>query len=173
MANHQVSVTVNAPDEQVYALFSHFNDFPKFMHFVKEVTYSDDQHSHWVADVVGHQHWDAVNEGWVPNQQIGWRSTAGLTNSGTVTFQSQGADTTLVTVNISYDPPIGVVGDIGENLGAGKVFENALQHDLSHFAEMVRNAPTGALDPMSSSYLFHDDSAAAQGSTTNEQNATM
>jgi uncharacterized membrane protein len=40
LADHQASVKVNAPVEQVYALFTHFNDFPKFMHFVKEVTYT-------------------------------------------------------------------------------------------------------------------------------------
>ncbi len=30
-AEHHTSVTVNAPLHQVYSLFSHFNDFPKFM----------------------------------------------------------------------------------------------------------------------------------------------
>jgi uncharacterized membrane protein len=46
ISDHQASVVINAPVEQVYALFSHFNDFPKFMRFVKEVTYDDDAHSH-------------------------------------------------------------------------------------------------------------------------------
>lgn len=41
MAEHHVSVTVKAPVHQVYELFTHFNDFPKFMRFVKEVTYTD------------------------------------------------------------------------------------------------------------------------------------
>ncbi|TMC90547.1 MAG: hypothetical protein E6J11_21325 [Chloroflexi bacterium] len=52
MAEHHVSVTVNAPVHQVYTLFTHFNDFPKFMSFVKEVTYYDDQRSHWVAQIL-------------------------------------------------------------------------------------------------------------------------
>ena len=38
MAQHMASVTVNAPVHQVYQLFSHFNDFPKFMSYIKEVT---------------------------------------------------------------------------------------------------------------------------------------
>jgi uncharacterized membrane protein len=29
MSEQQASVVVNAPVEQVYALFSHFNDFPQ------------------------------------------------------------------------------------------------------------------------------------------------
>jgi len=66
-AAHNASVTVNAPLHQVYALFSHFNDFPKFMSFIKEVTYYDDQTSHWVAEVAGRHEWDAVNDQWIPS----------------------------------------------------------------------------------------------------------
>ncbi len=172
-ATHHASVAVNAPVHQVYTLFTHFNDFPKFMSFVKEVTYYDDQRSHWVADVVGKQEWDAVNENWVPDQQIGWRSTSGVENFGKVTFQPVNSSQTQVDVYINYNPPAGVLGDIGENLGVGGRFEKALQNDLMHFARMVDEAPSGALDPNSSNYLFHGDSAAAKGTTTSSQNETM
>ncbi|HEV2473242.1 MAG TPA: SRPBCC family protein [Chthonomonadales bacterium] len=173
MATHTASVTMNAPVHQVYQLFSHFNDFPKFMFYVKEVTYYDDQRSHWVADVVGRHEWDAVNDNWVENRQIGWRSTDGLQNSGVVRFVPVSDTQTRIDVTINYDPPSGWVGDIGEVFGAGKKFEATLQQDLDNFAEMVAQAPRGALDPNSSSYLFHEDSAAAQGETTEAQNASM
>ena len=80
---------------------------------------------------------------------------------------------TRVNVTINYNPPAGVIGDIGEALGVGKKFEQTLQHDLDNFAEMVAQAPRGALDPNSSSYLFHEDSAAAKGNTTVAQDTTM
>ncbi len=172
-ASHHASVAVNAPVHQVYTLFTHFNDFPKFMSFVKEVTYRDDQNSHWVADVVGRQEWDAVNENWIPDQQIGWRSTSGVENFGKVTFQPINSDQTKVDVFINYNPPVGVLGDIGEKLGVGSNFEKKLQNDLEHFGRMVDEAPAGALDPNSSNYLFHGDSAAAKGTTTGSQNETM
>src|SRR6266487_2630758 len=38
---------------------------------------------------------------------------------------------------------------------------------------MVDQSPPGALDPESSSYLFHSGSAAAKGTTTSRQDATM
>src|SRR5215471_190308 len=38
---------------------------------------------------------------------------------------------------------------------------------------MVDQAPAGALDPQSSSYLFHSGSAVAKGTTTSRQDATM
>jgi uncharacterized membrane protein len=173
LAEHHASVTVNAPVHQVYGLFTHFNDFPKFMSFVKEVTYYDDQNSHWVAEVVGQHEWDAVNESWVEDQQIGWRSIRGLENAGRVTFQPVGSSQTRVDVYITYNPPAGVLGDIGENLGGGSRFDSVLQHDLDNFARMVDQAPPGALDPNSSNYLFHSASAAAKGTTTNRQDATM
>jgi uncharacterized membrane protein len=171
--DHQATVTVNAPAHEVYSMFSHFNDFPKFMTFVKEVTYYDDQRSHWVASIAGTHEWDAVNENWVPDQQIGWRSTSGLDNFGKVTFTPRGTNQTSVTVDIHYDPPAGILGDAGEKLGVGRRFQDALQNDLNHFAQMVDEAPPGTLDPTASNYLFHQDSAAVQHSTTQAQNDTM
>ncbi|HYW53041.1 MAG TPA: SRPBCC family protein [Candidatus Elarobacter sp.] len=173
MAEHSASVTVNAPLHQVYQLYTHFNDYPKFMTFVKEVTYLDDQRSHWVVDVAGTHAWDAVNEDWVPDRHIGWRSVDGLKNSGRVTFEPVGADRTRLTVEVTYEPPAGLLGAIGEVLGAGGQFERRLQHDLEHFAAMVEQAPPGALDPTSSAYLFHGESAAAQGKTTLAQDESM
>ncbi len=173
MAQHAASTTVNAPVHQVYALFTHFNDFPKFMSYIKEVTYYDETRSHWVAEVVGKHEWDAINENWIENKQIGWRSTDGLENSGVVKFTSIEENQTRIDVTINYDPPAGVLGDIGETLGIGKKFEITLQHDLDNFARMVAQAPGGALDPESSSYLFNADSSAAKGQTTVAQNATM
>ncbi len=173
MATHSVSVTVDAPVSQVYQLWTHFSDFPKFMTFIKEVTYIDDQNSHWVADVVGRHEWDAVNDNWIQNKQIGWQSTDGLSNSGVVTFDELGVGQTRINVTVTYDPPAGIVGDIGEALGVGSHFEQALQHDLNHFAEMVNQAPPGALDPTSSAYLFHADSAVGRGQTTEDQDRTL
>ena len=103
MAEHSAAVTVNAPVHQVYQLYSHFNDYPKFMTFVKEVTYLDDQRSHWVVDVAGKHEWDAVNEDWVPDRQIGWRSLDGVSNSGRVLFEPIGTQQTRVTVDVSSD----------------------------------------------------------------------
>ena len=52
-AHHHAAVAVNAPIHEVYSLFTHFNAFPKIMSFVKEVTYLDEQHSHWTTEVMG------------------------------------------------------------------------------------------------------------------------
>lgn len=164
MVQHHAFVSVHAPTHEVYEMFTHFADFPKFMHFVREVDYLDPQQNktHWVADVVGQHEWDAVNENWIPDQQIGWKSVSGLQNEGKVTFQPEGAGQTRVDVYIDYNPPLGILGDIGEKLGAGSRFEHDLQHDLENFARMVDEAPPGALNPDASDYIFHSGSAAVE-----------
>ena len=170
---HGATVTVNAPSFQVFQLFSHFNDFPKFMSYIKEVTYKDTQTSHWVADVVGTREWDAVNENWIDGKQIGWRSIDGLQNHGVVTFEPVGDSQTKVQVTLTYTPPAGMLGDVGEKMGVGGRFEQELQADLDNFAKLVAQTPSGALDPESSSYLFHAASAAVKGITTAAQDATL
>jgi hypothetical protein len=173
MVEHSASVIVKAPVHQVYELFTHFNDFPKFMSFVKEVTYYDAQRSHWVIKALGEYEWDAVNEDWIPDQQIGWRSTRGLRNSGKVKFFALGPERTSVNVYIQYSPPSGPLGSVGERLGVNAYFDAILQKDLNHFARMVEEAPRGALDPMSSHYLFHEESAAKRGEITQRQREAM
>jgi uncharacterized membrane protein len=99
MVEHAASVIVKAPVHQVYELFTHFNDFPKFMSFVKEVTYYDDQRSHWVVQALRQYEWDAVNVDWIADKQIGWRSTRGLENTGKVKFRPLGPERTVQATN--------------------------------------------------------------------------
>jgi uncharacterized membrane protein len=68
-----------------------------------------------VTEVVGRHEWDAVNENWLANRQIGWCSREGLENAGRVSFQPQGPNQTLVTVNNSYNPPGGPPGALDPN----------------------------------------------------------
>lgn len=173
MVEHSASVIVKAPLHQVYELFTHFNDFPKFMGFVEEVTYHDELRSHWVVKVLGRYEWDAVNEDWIPDQQVGWRSTRGLQNSGKVKFYPLGPERTNVAVYIRYTPPTGVLGELGQHFGGNAYFDDVLHKDLRHFARMVEEAPAGALDPMSSHYLFHEESATMKGEITPRQKAVM
>ncbi|MBV9020934.1 MAG: SRPBCC family protein [Ktedonobacteraceae bacterium] len=173
MSEHHASVEVNAPVHQVYSLFTHFNDFPKFMSFVKEVTYYDEQRSHWVAQIMGTREWDAVNEEWIPDRQVAWRSIRGLENRGRVEFSAMEENRTVVDVYLSYTPPAGVLGELVDRAGVDSRFDETLQRDLEHFAQMVEQAPPGTLDPMQSHYLFHSESVIAKGTITQQQRESM
>jgi hypothetical protein len=137
------------------------------------VTYYDEQRSHWVAHVGRDFSWDAVNEDWIADRQVGWRSINGLQNTGKVTFQPLAEQKTAVDIYLQVTPPAGPLGRLAEWLGGDSRFEQELQDDLNHFAQMVEQAPRGTLDPMQSHYLFHNQSAVARGTATERQREAM
>lgn len=126
------------------------------MQCFKEVKYLDKEHrrTHWVADVFGHDVWDAVDEGWIEDRRIGWRSTDGLKNSGSVEFSEAGPGKTWINVQVMYDPPAGFIGEIVNDLAASNRFDEALQECMKEFARLIDNAPPGGLDPNSPDYVF-------------------
>lgn len=146
MGEHSASATVHAPVHEAYEFFTHFNDYPKFLSFIKKVTYHDHDRSHWVADVLGRDEWDAVNQDWKKDQQVGWSSTNGFQNVGTITFQEIGQDETRITMQINFKTPPGVQGD--------EQFQKTLEKDLTDFAQWVNSYPQGALNPNSPHYLL-------------------
>ena len=68
-----------------------------------------------MTEVVWRHEWDAVNENWLANRQIGWCSREGLENAGRVSFQPQDPNQTVVTVNITYNPPGGRLDALDPN----------------------------------------------------------
>lgn len=104
------------------------------MSHVRSVSYIDRERTRWIVNVVGRHEWAARNENWIPERQIGWRSIDGLDNRGLVAFARRTDGTTAIDVMIEYTPPAGMLGAIGEILGAGKAFEQQLRSDLERFA---------------------------------------
>jgi uncharacterized membrane protein len=166
MAEHYASVTIDAPVHQIYSLFTHLNDFPTFMYSVKEVTASDTQRTHWVVHLLQDFEWDAVNEDWIPDQQIGWRSIRGFFTCGKVKFRSIEPGRTMLDVYLHYTPPFGPFGRLLDLLGIGGRINALLKENLAHFARMVEQMPSESLDPLASHYLFHPRSAFASQTLT-------
>jgi len=137
MSQHTASIIVYAPVDRVYELWTRFPDYPAFMSHVRSVSYIDRERTRWVVNVVGRHEWAARNENWIPGRQIGWRSIDGLDNSGLVAFAPRPDGSTAIDVTIEYTPPAGLLGKIGDVLGAGKAFERQLRGDLARFAEML------------------------------------
>jgi len=108
------SVTINAPQEQVYAFWRNFENLPRFMHNLESVEVHDSLRSHWVAKGPAGTtvDWEAeiINE--IPHELIGWRSIDGskVDNAGSVHFTPAADRGTEVKVILRYDPPAGVFG---------------------------------------------------------------
>ena len=173
MTEHNTSTIVRAPVHRAYTLFTQFGDFPKYMQFVREVTYLDERHTHWVVHVWRDFEWVAVHRNWVPDQQIEWRSVSGLKNDGCIKFHELGPNRTMIDVYISYTPPSGPLGSLVDTFSMSEAVTAILRQELHHFARMVEQTPPGGLEPMRSHYLFHPDSAYARGMLTARQKIAM
>ena len=106
------AIRLEVPLEFAYGFWRRFENLPRFMTHLKEVTDLGDGRSHWVAEGPGRMAfaWDAeiINE--VENKVIGWRSIAGseIATAGSVRFSpARQGRSTQVSVNLQYAAPGG------------------------------------------------------------------
>ena len=136
MERIQKSISVDCPLQAVYNQWTQFEDFPRFMEGVKQVTQLDDKRLHWEAEIGGkHKEWNARITEQIPDHRIAWESEAGEPTSGIVTFQPQGSDRTRVNLELFYDPK-GFVESAGDSIG---VVSRRVQNDLEHFKEFIEH----------------------------------
>ena len=143
MSRIEKSIDVNVPLSTAYNQWTQFEEFPRFMQGIEEVQQLDDKRLHWRANIGGkQQEWDAEIVEQVPDQRVAWRSTSGAPNSGVVTFESLGAATTRVNLQLEYTPQ-DAVESAGEAMG---VLSRRVEGDLQRFKEYIesRGAETGA-----------------------------
>lgn len=166
MIEHHASVVVPATADRVFALFSRFEEFPRILGHVRQVTRSTGGSSHWVVNLMGRHEWDARDENWIENRQIGWNSIRGLRNRGLIRFLETDSRHTRVDLHIWYDPPSGTLGDVGELLGAGNALEREMQRDLERLATAVADRDSGKEAPMSDSNAIERVSPSEIDTTT-------
>jgi len=85
-------LVVNAPVDRVYALWTDFAQFPRFMSHVESVTPTGEQQYHWTARFGPRKvEWDAKVVGLVPNRSVTWRSVSGawMARPGSVSRRSR------------------------------------------------------------------------------------
>jgi uncharacterized membrane protein len=141
------TIALAAPVDQAWEVWSHFENFPRFMAHLQEVRSVDDARSHWVA--VGPAglpvEWDAVVTDWVPQQFIGWSSVQGspVETSGQVRFRRVGEGRSEIDIRLTYSPPGGVVGHAVAALW-GSDPKQAMDEDLVRFKSLVEEGKTTA-----------------------------
>lgn len=109
------SITINAPQEELYRFWRDFANLPAFMAHITRVDVHDERHSHWVAsDADGNSvEWNATVTEDRPSEYIAWVSDDGaqLRNSGWVSFRAapNGLGTEVQAL-MAYEPPAGQLG---------------------------------------------------------------
>ncbi len=110
----QKTIAIDAPVEQVFELWSHYENFPRFMSHVREVRGTPNGQSHWVA--VGPAgtavEWDAVVTRYETNRVLAWKTLPSsiVAHSGIVRFEPTPDGGTRLDVKLSYTPPTGAIG---------------------------------------------------------------
>lgn len=143
MSTIEKSVEVDVPVRMAYNQWTQFEEFPKFMEGVQEVTQLDDTHLHWKAKIAGKdKQWNAVITEQKPDQRIAWKSTDGAKNAGVVTFHRLSDSKSKVMVQMDYEPE-GAVENVGDVVGAVSL---RVAGDLDRFKDFVesRGRETGA-----------------------------
>lgn len=134
------TIRIDASPEDVYELWTNYENFPRFMSHVVEVRDTGRRRSHWVVQgPAGSQfEWDAVLTEQSKGKRLAWRSEPGaqIANEGAITFEPHRGGT-LVTVRLSYTPPAGIVGH-GLAVLLGSDPKRQMDDDLArmkHFVE--------------------------------------
>jgi uncharacterized membrane protein len=148
----QKTINVDAPLEEVFGFWTDYQNFPRFMHNVREVHVREDV-SHWVvAGPAGVPvQWNARLVQVQPNELLRWRSIFGsaVKHEGCVRFEHNGAGGTRVTVRLRYVPPGGAFGHaVATVFGADPKSE--MDADLMRMKSMIETGrpPHDAARPL-------------------------
>lgn len=116
----QKAINIDTPIGDVFAFFTDYDNFPRFMSHVREVRDTGEHTSHWVVDGPAGVpvEWDAVLTELEPNQIISWTSVPGspVESAGVIRFAENVSGTTHVEVKMTYSPPAGVLGHAAAKL---------------------------------------------------------
>ena len=143
MSRIEKTIVIDAPVDDVYAQWTQFEEFPRFMEGVDRVVQIDDRTLEWTATVGGREkRWTARIVDQTPGVRIAWRSLDGAQNDGAVLFSMVDAATTEVRLVVDGDSE-GIVEEAGDRLG---FLDRRVGGDLDRFKAFIENGtgPTGS-----------------------------
>lgn len=134
------TINIEAPLDQVYALWTDYEQYPQFMTNVREVRPIGPGLTRWtVAGPAGASvTWDAVTTQEIPERLVAWKTADGTAvgHSGVVRFQPNRDGSTKVEVRLSYNPLAGAIGHVvARILGADP--KSHLDEDLMRMKSLV------------------------------------
>ncbi len=152
MERAEASIIVGASVHEVYEVWRRFENFPRFMNNIKNVSKVDDDSkvSHWTIDGpfgIGVS-FDAEMTMDEPNKRIGWntRGEGTVATSGQVVFTELGNQTQIHVV-MNWTPPGGKIGATVANMTNNP--QGQLEEDLGRFKEMIEGGRFGQVVPIS------------------------
>ncbi|MFE7854759.1 SRPBCC family protein [Streptomyces sp. NPDC101209] len=144
MGKVKEAVEVAVPVHTAYNQWTQFQEFPKFMEGVEEVTQVDDTHNHWTTKIGGvRREFDTEIVDQLPDERIAWRTVGGDTKQmGMVHFESLDDMHTRVEIVMEVDSS-GVAEKAADALG---MVDRRVKGDMKRFKEYIeeRGGETGS-----------------------------
>ncbi len=138
---HSVTTEINAPVEQVWAVWSDLEAMPRWMRWIESVVTEpgNPDLTDWTLAAQGFRfHWKARITQRVEAQQLHWESVGGLPTKGGVRFYPQENGRTAVKLSVSYELP-GVLAPLMEPSILGGIVTKELQGNLDRFRDLVED----------------------------------
>lgn len=149
--NIQVTLEVDRPRQEVYALWRKLENLPLFMEHLEIVNSIDDNISVWEARIpggVGTVRWRSEIVKEIPGELLGWQSISGssIENAGKVEFEDTSQGGTLLHVVVSYHAPWGIPGE-----GVARIFnpyfKQLVREDILNFKNFIEQQNFKKSDP--------------------------
>jgi uncharacterized membrane protein len=130
----QQDIDIGVPLKTVYNQWTQFEDWPKFMHRLEQVSQEDESHITFKTKIWGlSREFKAEIVEQRPDERIKWKVTEGVTHTGVVTFHELGPRLTRVEVNIDVQP-----GSLIEKAARGmRHAKRAVRADMARFKAYV------------------------------------
>lgn len=136
----QQAIEVGAPLHTVYEQIAAFENYPRFMTGVEQVTPIGADRARWVMDVDGRRHeFDARITERSPDRRLAWSTTGGPRLAGTITLRPMGELRTQLVAQLEADPAVLMPGD----RQARETLERRLERDLATFKGLVESGVLG------------------------------
>ena len=140
------SIEVNVPVRIAYIQWTRFDEFPKFMEGVKQVTQLDAKRLHWKAEIGGEdKEWVAKIIEQTPDKRIAWISRDAVLNGVMLTFHPLSDAKSKVLLRVGHTTE-GFVKNVGDWMGEVLL---RVQGDLERFKAFIekRGRETGGWRP--------------------------
>ena len=139
MTTVEQSVEIEVPVRTAYDQWTQFEEFPRFMEGVEEVTQITDDRLHWKTKIAGvEREFDAEITEQHPDERVAWRTLTGPQQAGVVTFHKLDQGKTKVMLQMEFEPE-GIAEQVGDKLGLVK---SRVKGDLDRFKEFIEHRGT-------------------------------
>jgi len=134
------TINISAPIDEVFAFWTDYENFPRFMSKVREVRDAGMGRSHWIVAGPGGTaiEWNAVLTNCTPYELLAWKTEPDsvVQHAGIIRFHANHDGSTTVNIKMSYNPPAGAIGyTIASLLGWDP--KTMMDEDLARMKTMI------------------------------------